>query len=50
MIATEANELVLAAIGAAVVGRYTVAVIDGDGVSLTETATGRTRRLVLQVQ
>ena len=50
MIATESNDLVMAAVGAAVLGRYTVAAIDGDGVTLTETATGRTRRLVLQVQ
>jgi hypothetical protein len=50
MIATEANELIMATVGAAVAGRYTVTAIDGDGVSLTETATGRTRRLVLQVQ
>ena len=50
MIATESNELLMASIGAAVLGRYTVAVIDGDGVTLTEVATGRTRRLVLQVQ
>jgi len=50
MIATEANELVMAAVGAAVLGRYTVTAIDGDGVSLIETSTGRTRRLVLQVQ
>ena len=50
MIATESNELLMAPVGAAVLGRYTVAVIDGDGVTLTEVATGRTRRLVLQVQ
>jgi len=50
MIATEANELIMAVVGAAVGSRYTVAAIDGDGVSLTETATGRTRRLVLQIQ
>jgi hypothetical protein len=50
MIATDSNELVMAAVGAAVLGRYTVAIIDGDGVTLTETATGRTRRLVLQIQ
>ncbi len=50
MIATESNELVMAAVGAAVLGRYTVAAIDGDGVTLTEIATGRTRRLVLQIQ
>jgi hypothetical protein len=37
-------------IGEDVLGRYTVAVIDGDGVTLTEVTTGRTRRLVLQVQ
>jgi hypothetical protein len=49
MIATESNELLMASVGAAVLGRYTVAVIDGDGVTLTEVATGRTRRLVLQV-
>ena len=50
MIATESNELLMAPLGAAVLGRYTIAVIDGDGVTLTEVATGRTRRLVLQVQ
>ena len=50
MIATESNELLMAPVGAAVLGRYTIAVIDGDGVTLTEVATGRTRRLVLQVQ
>jgi hypothetical protein len=50
MIATESNELVMAAVGAAVLGRYTVAAIDGDSVTLTEIATGRTRRLVLQIQ
>ena len=50
MIATESNDLVMAAVGAAVLGRYTVTAIDGDGVTLTETATGRTRRLVLQIQ
>lgn len=50
MIATESNDLVMAAVGAAVLGRYTVAVVDGDGVTLTENATGRTRRLVLQIQ
>jgi hypothetical protein len=50
MIATETSDLLLAAIGTDVLGRYTVAIIDGDGVTLTEVATGRTRRLVLQVQ
>ena len=50
MIATESNELLMAPVGAAVLGRYTIAVIDGEGVTLTEVATGRTRRLVLQVQ
>jgi hypothetical protein len=50
MMATDANELVMAAVGAAVLGRYTVAAIDSDGVSLTDVTTGRTRRLVLQVQ
>jgi len=49
MIATESNELLMAPVGAAVLGRYTIAVIDGDAVTLTEVATGRTRRLVLQV-
>jgi hypothetical protein len=49
MIATETSDLLLAAIGTDVLGRYTVAIIDGDGVTLTEVATGRTRRLVLQV-
>jgi hypothetical protein len=50
MIATETNQLVMAAVGTAVVGRYTVAAIDGDGVSLDDVTTGRTRRLVLQIQ
>ena len=50
MIATEANQLIMAGVGSAVGGRYTVAAIDGDGVSLTDLATGRTRRLVLQIQ
>jgi hypothetical protein len=50
MIATESSDLLMAGIGGNVLGRYTVAAIDGDGVTLTEIATGRTRRLVLQVQ
>ena len=50
MIATESSDLLMAGIGGEVVGRYTVAVIDSDGVTLTEVATGRTRRLVLQIQ
>jgi hypothetical protein len=50
MIATEMNDLVMAALGTAVLGRYTVAAIDGDGVSLVDATTGRTRRLVLQIQ
>jgi hypothetical protein len=50
MIATESNDLLMAGIGGDVLGRYTVAAIDGDGVTLTEAATGRMRRLVLQVQ
>jgi hypothetical protein len=50
MIATEANELVMGAVGTAVLGRYTVAAIDGGGVTLTDATTGRTRRLVLQIQ
>ena len=50
MIASESNELVMAEVGAAVLGRYTVAAIGGDAVTLTEIATGRTRRLVLQIQ
>ena len=49
MIATESSDLLMAGIGGNVLGRYTVAAIDGDGVTLTEGATGRTRRLVLQV-
>jgi hypothetical protein len=48
MIATESSDLLLVGIGGDVLGRYTVSVIDGDGVTLTEAATGRTRRLVLQ--
>jgi hypothetical protein len=50
MIATESNDLLMASVGAAVLGRYTVTLVDGDGVTLTEVATGRTRRLVLQIQ
>jgi hypothetical protein len=50
MIATESSDLLMTGIGGEVLGRYTVAAIDGDGVTLTEVATGRTRRLVLQVQ
>jgi hypothetical protein len=50
MVATEANELVMAAIGSEILGRYTVTAIDDDGVLLTEIATGRTRRLALQIQ
>jgi hypothetical protein len=50
MIATESSDLLMMGIGGEVLGRYTVAAIDGDGVTLTEVATGRTRRLVLQVQ
>lgn len=50
MIATETNQLVMAAVGTAVAGRYTVAAIDGNAVSLTDATTGRTRRLVLQIQ
>jgi hypothetical protein len=50
MIATESSELLMMEIGGQVLGRYTVAAIDGDGVTLTETATGRSRRLVLQIQ
>ena len=50
MIATESSDLLMSGIGGDVLGRYTIAVIDGDGVTLTEVATGRTRRLVLQIQ
>jgi hypothetical protein len=50
MIATESSDLLMTGIGGEVLGRYTVAAIDGDAVTLTEVATGRTRRLVLQVQ
>ena len=50
MIATESSDLLMTGIGGDVLGRYTIAAIDGDGVTLTEVATGRTRRLVLQIQ
>ena len=50
MIATEANDLIMAAVGAPVLGRYKVAAIGGDGVELTDVTTGQTRRLVLQIQ
>ena len=50
MIATESSDLLMAGIGGDVLGRYTVAAIDGDGVTLKDVATGRTRRIVLQVQ
>ena len=40
----------MAAVGAAVLGRYTVTAIDGDSVTLTEIAHRPQRRLVLQVQ
>jgi hypothetical protein len=50
MIATESNELVMAVVGASVLGRYTVTAIASDGVELTDTTTGQARRLVLQPQ
>lgn len=50
MIATEANDLIMAAVGAPVLGRYKVAAIGADGVELTDVTTGQTRRLVLQIQ
>lgn len=50
MLATEADELIMATIGMQILGRYTVAAIDDDGVSLTDISTGRTRRLALQIQ
>ena len=50
MIATESNELVMAVVGASVLGRYKVAAIAPDGVELTETATGQVRRLILKPQ
>ena len=50
MIATESNELIMAAVGASVLGRYKVAAIGADGVELTDVATGQTRRLALQIQ
>jgi len=50
MIATESNELIMAVVGASVLGRYRVAAIAADGVELTDTTTGLSRRLVLQPQ
>ena len=48
MIATESDELIMATVGDAVLGRYTVTAVGPDTAELTEAATGRTRRISLQ--
>lgn len=47
MIATGGDELIMAVVGAPVLGRYTVRAISADSVELLETATGRTRVISL---
>lgn len=48
MIATAGDELIMVAVGASVLGRYTVRAISAESVELIETATGRTRIISLR--
>jgi hypothetical protein len=48
MIATAGDELIMVAVGASVLGRYTVRAISAESVELVETATGRTRIISLR--
>ena len=48
MIAAAGDQLTLAKVGQDVAGRYTVKAIGADAVELTDTATGRIRRLALR--
>jgi hypothetical protein len=50
MIATEGQELILAAVGDVVVQRYKVTAISADVVELADSETGLVRRLALQYQ
>ena len=50
MIATESDELIVAAVGDGVVQRYKVTVIGQDAVELADTLTGFVRRLALRYQ
>ena len=50
MIATEADELIMAAVGDTLMQRYKVTAIGPDAVELTDLATGHIRRLALQFQ
>ena len=48
MIASAGDQLILARVGQDVAGRYKVAAVGADAVELTDTSTGRVRRLALR--
>jgi hypothetical protein len=50
VVSSDGQELIMAEVGTVLLGRYKVTAIGSDAVELEETATGRTRRLVLQNQ
>jgi hypothetical protein len=48
VISTDGQDLIMAEVGTVLLGQYTVTSIGNDAVELSETSTGRSRRLVLQ--
>jgi hypothetical protein len=48
MISSEGQDLILAEVGTAILGRYTVSAIGSDAVEMTDAVTGGVRRLILQ--
>ena len=50
VLTSDGLELIMAEVGAVVLGRYKVTAIDADAVEMQDTATGRPRRLTLPVR
>jgi hypothetical protein len=50
VISADGQELIMAEVGTILLGRYTVTSIGTDAVEMTDTSTGRSRRLALQDQ